>query len=127
VGNAGFHNDKLYADLRSAVPALVALLNDPEDKTRSNAAGALGNLARNSAALCPDLIAAHALEHMVDALEDPRTRKIALFSLGNFCVHRECKDVLVKMGFEEEMDKLANDPDPTVRKYLTRIKRNLTM
>jgi hypothetical protein len=64
---------------------------------------------------------------MVDALEDPRTRKIALFSLGNFCVHRECKDVLVKMRFESAMDSLASDPDPTVRKYLTRIKRNLAV
>jgi len=67
------------------------------------------------------------LEYMVGALEDPRTRKIALFSLGNFCVHRECKDVLVRRGFEQEMEKFAADPDPTVRKYLTRIKRNLAV
>lgn len=127
MGNAGFHNDKLYGDLRAAVPALVALLHDPEDKTRSNAAGALGNLARNSSALCPDLIAAHAVEYMVGALEDTRTRKIALFSIGNFCVHRECKEVLVRMGFEKEMEKYAGDSDPTVRKYFTRIKRNLSM
>lgn len=44
IGNAGFHSAALYESLRPAVRALVALLADPEDKTRANAAGALGNL-----------------------------------------------------------------------------------
>lgn len=48
LGNAGFHNNQLYPQLRSAMSVLVALLNDPDEKTRSNAAAALGNLARNS-------------------------------------------------------------------------------
>ncbi len=30
VGNAGFHNDKLYEHLRPVVPLLVELLKDPE-------------------------------------------------------------------------------------------------
>lgn len=48
VGNAGFHNDKLYEHLRPVVPLLVDLLSDQEEKTRANAAGALGNFVRNS-------------------------------------------------------------------------------
>lgn len=48
VGNAGFHNDKLYEYLRPVVPLLVELLKDSEEKTRANAAGALGNFVRNS-------------------------------------------------------------------------------
>jgi fused-like protein len=32
VGNAGFHNDKLYEHLRPVVPMLVELLKDPEVK-----------------------------------------------------------------------------------------------
>ncbi len=127
MGNAGFHNDRLYNDLRTAIPAIVSLLDDPEDKTRSNAAGALGNLARNSSSLCYDLIHEGAMQRMVAALADPKTRKIALFSLGNFCVHKECKEALEEVeGFEEAMEHFAVDPDPTVRKYLTRIKRNLS-
>ena len=58
IGNAGFHSDALYPELRVAVPPLVRLLGDEEDKTRANAAAALGNLVRNSAALCGDLVQA---------------------------------------------------------------------
>lgn len=59
---AGFHNAVLYEGLRSSIPPLVALLRDDEDKTRANAAGALGNLVRNSGLLCQSLIQANALQ-----------------------------------------------------------------
>lgn len=65
VGNAGFHNDKLYLHLRPCVPLLVDLLKDPEEKTRANAAGALGNFVRNSDALCNDLIHNKALQELL--------------------------------------------------------------
>lgn len=35
---------------------LVVLLRDDEEKTRANAAGALGNLVRNSGQLCGEII-----------------------------------------------------------------------
>ena len=41
---------------------LVALLGDEEDKTRANAAGALGNLVRNSGLLCATLLRAGCLQ-----------------------------------------------------------------
>ena len=62
VPPAGFHNASLYPALRPAVPPLVALLRDEEDRTRANAAGALGNLVRNSGMLCGDIREAGALE-----------------------------------------------------------------
>ena len=37
-----------YHALRPAISSLVLLLHDEEEKTRANAAGALGNLVRNS-------------------------------------------------------------------------------
>jgi hypothetical protein len=43
------------------VGPLVALLGDEEEKTRANAAGALGNLVRNSGALCGELVKVGAL------------------------------------------------------------------
>ena len=58
----GFHNASLYPALRPAVPPLVGLLRDEEDRTRANAAGALGNLVRNSAQLCGDIMGAGALQ-----------------------------------------------------------------
>lgn len=48
LGNAGFHDAVLYSSLRIAIPTLVGLLKDSDEKTRSNAAAALGNFARNS-------------------------------------------------------------------------------
>ena len=58
----GFHNSSLYEALRASIGPLVALLRDEEDKTRANAAGALGNLVRNSGLLCRPLIEAQALQ-----------------------------------------------------------------
>lgn len=52
----------MYEHLRSVVPLLVDLLKDAEEKTRANAAGALGNFVRNSNILTNDLIKFGALE-----------------------------------------------------------------
>ena len=103
VGNAGFHNDVLYEHLKPCVPLLVDLLQDPEEKTRANAAGALGNFVRNSNALCRDLIKHGALRQLLevvanDAAPSHSPRRIALFSIGNLCVYKECKQEFEKMG-----------------------------
>lgn len=120
VAAAGFHNASLYEALRPAIPPLVALLSDEEDKTRANAAGALGNLVRNSSVLCGELISAGALRALLDTALQPERPpsvaggkgsaagatgggsdggspvKIALFSLGNMCAHKECREALVQ-------------------------------
>jgi len=83
VGNAGFHNDRLYEHLRPCVPLLVDLLRDSEvsseisknsphlkEKTRANAAGALGNFVRNSSALTRDLIKHGALQELLNVVEN---------------------------------------------------------
>lgn len=64
VGNAAYHNSDLYEHLRKAIPYLTALLDgDPsEDKIKSNASGALGNLVRNSSLLSQTFIELGALE-----------------------------------------------------------------
>merc|ERR1719352_1364316 len=68
IGNAGFHNDSLYEPLRVSVAPLVALLEDEEEKTRANAAGALGNLVRTSSLLCHELVVAGALEALLKTI-----------------------------------------------------------
>lgn len=103
VGNAGFHNEVLYEHLRPCVKLLVDLLKDQEEKTRANAAGALGNFVRNSNALCKDLIRHRALEQLLDVVANDQgpsqsPRRIALFSIGNLCVYRECRKALEDMG-----------------------------
>ena len=57
IGNAGFHSAKLYSRLDTSVAPLVGCLDDADGKTRANAAGALGNLARNGPELCAELVA----------------------------------------------------------------------
>ncbi|KAL0040863.1 hypothetical protein WJX79_007871 [Trebouxia sp. C0005] len=99
IGNAGFHNSSLYEALRASIGPLVSLLHDREDKTRANAAGALGNLVRNSGLLCRPLIEARALQALVEVINAPQPStprgvaaaaadgtnplRISLFSLGN--------------------------------------------
>eukprot|EP01059_Diplonema_ambulator_P005285 TRINITY_DN15032_c0_g1_i3.p1 TRINITY_DN15032_c0_g1~~TRINITY_DN15032_c0_g1_i3.p1 ORF type:complete len:990 (+),score=312.20 TRINITY_DN15032_c0_g1_i3:300-3269(+) len=132
VGNAGFHNDALYNELRSSVPALIMLLSDAEEKTRANASGALGNLLRNSGALAQDLIREGAIQALIKTLKTDAgsARKIALFSLGNFCAFEECRQVLIAENFEDVINNLESvlmegTPDPVVRKYINRIKGKL--
>lgn len=62
VGNAAYHDDRLYDQLQRCIPHLTILLEDEEDKTKSNAAGALSNLVRNSNRLCDDIISKGALQ-----------------------------------------------------------------
>ncbi len=65
VGNAAFHSASCYRVLGepitvgssvSAVSALGKALSDPEEKTRCNAAGALGNFVRHDGQLAPLLV-----------------------------------------------------------------------
>ena len=56
VGNARLYNATLYGHLATSIPLLVANLRDSDPKTRANAAGALGNLARNGSRLCAELM-----------------------------------------------------------------------
>lgn len=63
VGNAAYHDDRLYDQLQRCIPHLTRLLlEDEEDKTKANAAGALSNLVRNSSRLCEDIISKGAMQ-----------------------------------------------------------------
>lgn len=111
VGNCAFHSDLLYPGLAPAVPRLLRLLDDDDEKTRANAAGAIGNLVRNSGELCAAMLehgTLQALHRLVDSRRPnpdadagalarfvaDSSVKIALFSLGNLAVHRECREEL---------------------------------
>lgn len=63
MGNAAYHNEELYEELRRSIPQLTKrLVSGEEDKTKGNAAGALSNLVRNSSKLCQDIISHGAIE-----------------------------------------------------------------
>uniref|UniRef100_A0A7S3VLZ8 non-specific serine/threonine protein kinase n=1 Tax=Dunaliella tertiolecta TaxID=3047 RepID=A0A7S3VLZ8_DUNTE len=142
IGNAGFHNASLYEALRPSISPLVALLRgEEEDKTRANAAGALGNLVRNSSQLCGELIKAGALRALLDTATSGERHavgrsgpsgadggspiKIALFSLGNMCAHRECREALLALNIWDAIRRLSPSTDTTIQKYLQRIQTKL--
>lgn len=135
VGNAGFHNDVLYEHLKPCVPLLVELLKDPEEKTRANAAGALGNFVRNSNALCRDLIKNGALRQLLDVVANDKgpsqsPRRIALFSIGNLCVYKECRkefEAMMIRAIIEPFTQSQTTNDPQVVKYAIRIIQKLNM
>ena len=115
--------------MKPCVPLLVDLLKDPEEKTRANAAGALGNFVRNSESLCKDLIKHGALRQLLDVVANDRgpsqsPRRIALFSIGNLCVYKSCRVEFEKMGIRtiiEPYTQTATSNDPQVIKYAARI------
>lgn len=144
MGNAGFHNDSLYPALRPAILHLTALLKDPEEKTRANAAGALGNLVRNSSVLCRDLIEQGAVQALFESIVSAAGRgpegdrqnrgaspggpesgqsplRIALFSIGNMCSHTSCREVLLELDLFKVLQKLQKLGDPVISKYVQRI------
>lgn len=96
IGNAGFHNDRLYEELQQCIPALAILLDDPDERTRANAAGALGNLTRNSNMLTQSLLKHGIVEKLLNTAEKVRTHVIIelydiyvlLFSLSNDTLNR---------------------------------------
>ncbi len=86
IGNASFHDDSLYEQLRPAIPILVSLLKDPEEKTRSNAAAALGNLSRNSSMLDKDFINTGANYQLVSMLSQDKSnaaKKVSIMAVIN--------------------------------------------
>lgn len=128
IGNAAFHNNALYNALRPAIPLLVRNLGDDDDKTRSNAGGALGNLVRNSDELCDALCqhdAPRALLSLALAESSTASRRIVLFSLGNFCVYPQCFASVHQADphFVQRLERLYDEVvgDETSRKNIRRI------
>lgn len=86
MGNAGFHDSKLYSQLRMAIPILVSLLKDQDEKTRSNAAAALGNLARNSDELDQDFVSTGANYQLVNMVINDKSlsaKRVSIMAIIN--------------------------------------------
>ncbi len=140
LGNAAFHSDALYPELRGAPRALVALLGTAggpsaagDAKAHANAAGALGNLVRNSGALVAPLLAARAPQALLGLASDPAAdapgdagspAKIALFSLGNMAAHPDLAAALLGAGLLPALAAAASS-DPLASKYAARVRAKL--
>ncbi|CAE8594802.1 unnamed protein product, partial [Polarella glacialis] len=155
LGNSAFHSDVLYRDLAQAVPQLLRLLHDADEKTRANAAGAIGNLVRNSGELCGVMIREAALQSLSNLIESRRplsdpsplsrggggaeewqrfaadsSVKIALFSLGNLAVHADCRaELKAELRAIEMCHSLMTScqPDDMIHKYSQRLLQKLSV
>ena len=132
IGNAAFLNDTLYDSFRSIIPRMVELLNDPEDNTRANSAGALGNFVRCGDQLAPDLVKARAHEGLLKLAESqelPQIQviRVALFALGNFCNNALIKGELEKINFRQRIEVLRNkfSNDKQLLEHIERIRKKL--
>ena len=151
IGNAGFHSDYLYDDLRRSILPLVRNIgnhygstfgvgrkDENDGKTRSNAAAALGNLARNGDALIADLLANDVPKALILLAKEYASEKssskksssvgdkqtpahVALFSLGNLCAHEECRSALIKLGVRNALQQSRTSEDELLRKYALRV------
>ncbi|KAL0403381.1 UNVERIFIED_CONTAM: Serine/threonine-protein kinase TIO [Sesamum radiatum] len=132
VGNAAYHNDSLYDELRRAIPQLKnLLLSEQEDKTKANAAGALSNLVRNSNRLCEDIVSKGAMQALLKVVADcsavalnPRKDainesplKIALFSLVKMCAYPQCRQFIRSSELFPLIAQLRQSPESTIANY----------
>lgn len=93
----------------------------------------MGNFVRNSNALCKDLIRHRALEQLLEVVAHDQgpsqsPRRIALFSIGNLCVYKECRRALEDMGIRRiivPFTENTQSADQQVVKYATRIIQKL--
>jgi len=130
VGNAGFHNDTLCKQLSESIPFLVAALQDSSEKTRANAAGALGNLVRNSDVVIEEIVAANAIEELLKlvladiskpAVEGVSPARIALFSLGNLASFSSCSPLMRRLDVVAVLQNLIPSCDSKCAQYIERI------
>ena len=132
IGNAAFLNDSLYQSFRPIIPRMVELLKDPEDNTRANSAGALGNFVRCGDQLADDLVkykAHEALLQLAETQELPQIQviRVALFALGNFCNNPKIKGELEAINFRKRIEILRNKfvNDKQLLEHVERIRKKL--
>lgn len=108
LGNAGFHDGKLYSQLKMAIPTLVALLKDPDEKTRSNAAAALGNFARNSDELDQDFVSSGANYQLVNMIINDKSlsaKRVSIMAVINLLNLKESSKLLKSLNLSSILNK----------------------
>ncbi|XP_062119818.1 serine/threonine-protein kinase TIO-like [Humulus lupulus] len=140
IGNAAYHNDTLYEELRRSIPFLAnLLLSIEEDKTKANAAGALCNLVRHSNKLCEDIISKGAMQAVMKLVAEysasavalrpvpgpgavnESPQKVALIALSKMCAHSPCRQFLRSSELLPVIGKLRQSPEQEIAKYASDI------
>ena len=143
VGNAAFHSDELYTRLGNSVEPLSHALLDEDEKTRANAAGAVGNLVRNGGLLSQLMADADVVQRLMrivltpeakDSKESSTSQRIALFSLGTMAVYAptrtrvlSCKQPALLDIMEAIKPTGMHGHDEVMQKYAVRLKQKLKL
>ncbi|XP_052245877.1 serine/threonine-protein kinase 36-like isoform X2 [Dreissena polymorpha] len=115
VGNAAFHNDLLYQNLRPAIAQLVELLKDPVSKTRINAACALGNLGLHSNLLCPQIKKSKVVQSLVYTACHDNQPSVQISCLLALRTLSKQDDLRKEMSLSKTVDKLSELTSMTPR------------
>lgn len=131
TGNAAFHNSDLYESLRPAVPALVGMLSSSDEKTRLNAVATLSNFVRNGSQLVAKVMECEAAEALLNILQNDTlaVKRIAVSAINFLCSHKPLRTRLAQLDLKRVIADIEKDPklrrDPTIEKYLGRIRERL--
>ncbi|CCW66844.1 unnamed protein product [Phytomonas sp. Hart1] len=131
VGNAAFHSDYLYEQLKPTIPNLIKLLSCSDRKTRQNAAGVLCNLIRNGNQLLGELRKHHAAEELFRIFKDGSLdcKRIVVPAVNVFCQYDIFKNVFITLGLKDliEISQKQLISDPFMQKYIDRIAHHLNI
>lgn len=134
VGNAAFYSDALYSHFITSVPHLKRCLEDEDSKSRANAAGAIGNLVRNSGQLEQILAEQNVPESLLKmALVDSDTaaQRNSIFSLGTMAVYPACRARILAYANPSVHDitRIVFDTTqiPDTAKYVVRLQKKLQL
>lgn len=127
VGNAAFHNDRLYDQLRPAIPALIKLLSSSDEKTRQNAAGALSNLVRNGDQLLDTFADNRVADELIKLFRNGGIgmKKTVIVTISSFCAYEVFRNSFVRLGLKTLIADFERGPDPVdpgIERYVNRIK-----
>ena len=100
VGNAAFRSVAAASAFAGTGPALTALLDSADARTRRNAAGAAGNLVRHSGDAVAALASAGTAQRLLQRAvsdSDESVRSAALFSLGTLASYPQTRRMLLAL------------------------------
>lgn len=132
IGNAAYYSSSLYRTLAPAIQHIVVLLNDPDERIKTNSIGTISNLTRNSDCLVPEIMEHRIPEIFVDLLLFDKSlivKKLVIHAFRNFFKHSKILKNLKKV-FDERRKKAFRDlikrkDTADLHRHLNAVKKHL--
>ena len=132
IGNAAYYSDTLYSTLAPAIQHIVILLQDSDERIKTNSIGTISNLTRNSNKLVPEILAQQIPHIFVNLLlydKSLTVKKLILHAFRNFFKHGKILKAL-KAEFDEkkrrDLAELAESPHTAnLSKHISAVRKHL--